>query len=222
MSLILNIDTSTSLASIALGRDGIIVDSSFNPQQKDHAAWLHVAIRELLINNNTTLQSLDAIAVTSGPGSYTGLRVAMATAKGICYAINKPLITHNTLEIMTRSIIKDHVADLYCPMIDARRMEVFTALYNCELNVKMTPKALILDSQTFHDQLKKNSIIFFGTGSEKFSSVLNHPNAKFVECRFSAEDMIFASEDKMGKSAFADLAYAEPEYLKEFHDTFKN
>ncbi len=222
MSLILNIDTSTSTASIALGHDGKIVDSAFNPDQKDHAAWIHVAIKNLLANNNHSLLSLDAVAVTAGPGSYTGLRVALATAKGICYAINKPLIVHNTLEIMTRSAITQHVADLYCPMIDARRMEVFTALYDCELNVKLTPQAMVLTSQTFHDHLDKNSIIFFGTGAGKFSSVLTHSHAKFVECTFSAEDMIFASEGKMKISAFANLAYAEPEYLKEFHDTFKH
>lgn len=222
MSWILNIDTSSSLASLALGKDGIIVNSAFNPDQKDHAAWIHVAIKELLLNSNITLSALDAVAVTEGPGSYTGLRVAMATAKGICFAINKPLITHNTLEIMTRSVMDKYDTGHFCPMIDARRMEIFTAIYDCELNVKMTPRAMILDAQSFHDQLESNSILFFGSGAEKFSAICDHPHAKFAECRSSAEDMIFASEEKFIKKQFADLAYSEPQYLKEFHDTSRN
>ncbi|MGZ5247356.1 MAG: tRNA (adenosine(37)-N6)-threonylcarbamoyltransferase complex dimerization subunit type 1 TsaB, partial [Flavitalea sp.] len=167
MALILNIDTSTSLASLALGKDGETVGISINPDQKDHASWLHIAIRELLLDHMVPINALDAIAVTGGPGSYTGLRVSMSTAKGICYAANIPLIIHNTLEVMTHAVLRKYNQTLYCPMLDARRMEVFTAVYDVQLNSRLNPSAVILDNESYHDYLINNRIVFFGSGAEK-------------------------------------------------------
>lgn len=222
MALILNIDTSTSFASLALGKDGETIGVSSNADQKDHASWLHIAIRELLLDNNVPVNALDAIAVTGGPGSYTGLRVSMSTAKGISYAANIQLIIHNTLEVMTNSVLQKFRHTLFCPMLDARRMEVFTAVYDEQLNSQLKPTALILDNESYHDQLNNNRIVFFGSGAEKFSKICSHPNAVFAESNFSAEDMVYASELKYQQGKFADLAYSGPEYLKEFHDTSKN
>lgn len=222
MALILNIDTSTSFASLALGKDGETIGTSSNADQKDHASWLHIAIRELLLNHNIPVNALHAIAVTGGPGSYTGLRVSMSTAKGICYAANIPLIIHNTLEVMTHAVLQKYEQALYCPMLDARRMEVFTAVYDEQLNAQLKPTALILNNESYHDQLNNHKIVFFGSGAQKFSRICNHPNAVFTQSNFSAEDMVYASEQKYQQEKFADLAYSGPEYLKEFHDTSKN
>lgn len=222
MALILNIDTSTSFASLALGKDGETIGTSSNADQKDHASWLHIAIRELLLNHNIPVNALHAIAVTGGPGSYTGLRVSMSTAKGICYAANIPLIIHNTLEVMTHAVLQKYDQALYCPMLDARRMEVFTAVYDEQLNAQLKPTALILNNESYHDQLNNHKIVFFGSGAQKFSRICNHPNAVFTQSNFSAEDMVYASEQKYQQEKFADLAYSGPDYLKEFHDTSKN
>jgi tRNA threonylcarbamoyladenosine biosynthesis protein TsaB len=183
---------------------------------------LHLAIIDLLLDNNIGVNELNAIAVTGGPGSYTGLRVSMSTAKGICYAANIPLIIHNTLEVMTNSVLQKFRDTLFCPMLDARRMEVFTAVYDDQLNAQLKPTALILDNESYHDLLNNNRILFFGSGSEKFSRICTHPNALFAESNFSAEDMVYASEEKYQQENFADVAYSGPEYLKEFHDTSKN
>src|SRR6187401_260662 len=131
MALILNIDTAVDVASICLAKDGKVLSIAKNESQKDHASWLHVAIKEVFEENNLELRSVDAIAVTGGPGSYTGLRIGVATAKGICYALNKPLISVNTLESFAAGIRKKNPDfDYYVPMLDARRMEVYCAIYD--------------------------------------------------------------------------------------------
>src|SRR6187399_3095526 len=134
MALILNIDTAVDVASLCLAKDEEVLSIARNESQKDHASWLHIAIKEIFEKNNSELTSVHAVAVTGGPGSYTGLRIGMATAKGICYALNKPLISLNTLLVMANAAKDVHnsfaeSANLLCPMIDARRMEVFTAIY---------------------------------------------------------------------------------------------
>ena len=150
MALILNIDTTGSKTSIALAIDGDVIADASNSEQRDHASWIHPAIDQLLLRNGFKPADLSAIAVTVGPGSYTGLRVGLATAKGFCYALNIPLITENTLLVMASQAIsrysneKQPSVDFYIPMIDARRMEVFTAVYDNDLNKILTPKALIL------------------------------------------------------------------------------
>jgi tRNA threonylcarbamoyladenosine biosynthesis protein TsaB len=223
MPLILNIDTSTQHGSTCIARDGNCMALLQNPEQKDHAAWIHPAIQELLKHANCTLSDLQAVAVTAGPGSYTGLRVAMATAKGLCYALRIPMITENTLRVMAfvsveyRSAIHHLNEALHCPMIDARRMEVFTALYNSSLVEIMQPAALVLTPDSFIKELETNTIIFSGDGSKKFRVLMNHPHAIFEDFQFNATHLAVLSNMKFLNSEFVEVAYAEPLYLKEFY-----
>ena len=223
MALILNIDTAVDTASICLSKDGEVLSiaknrrkASFGESQKDDAAWLHITIKEIFEKNNVELRSVDAIAVAGGPGSYTGLRIGMATAKGICYALNKPLISLNTLLVMANAAKKEN-ADLLCPMIDARRMEVFTAIYTKELQIVKEPAAITLNENSFDEYLSDNSICFFGNGSYKFNTIKKHEKAIFSDLKSDASSMSPLSEKKFTEKEFADLAYAEPLYLKEFY-----
>lgn len=223
MALILNIDTAVDVASICLANDEAVLSIAKNESQKDHASWLHMAIKEIFEKNNLELRSVDAIAITGGPGSYTGLRIGMATAKGICYALNKPLIGLNTLLVMAnaaKNVHKDSFgenADLLCPMIDARRMEVFTAIYTKELQIIKEPAAISLNENSFDEYLSANSICFFGNGSNKFKAIMKHDKAIFKDLKADASSMISLSEKKFTGKEFTDLAYAEPLYLKEFY-----
>lgn len=216
MALILNIDTAVDVASICLAKNGKVLSIAKNESQKDHASWLHITIKETFEKNNSALGSVDAIAVTGGPGSYTGLRIGMATAKGICYALNKPLISLNTLLVMANAA-KSEQADLLCPIIDARRMEVFTAIYTKELQIVKEPAATTLNENSFDKYLLNNSICFFGNGSNKFGTIKKHEKAIFSEIKADASSMTALSEKKFVEKEFADLAYAEPLYLKEFY-----
>ena len=216
MALILNIDTAVDIASICLAKDEIVLSIAKNESQKDHASWLHIAIKEIFEKNNLQLRSVDAIALTGGPGSYTGLRIGMATAKGICYALNKPLIGLNTLLVMANAA-KNQSADLLCPMIDARRMEVFTAIYTKELQIVKEPAAITLNENSFDEYLSDNSICFFGNGSNKSKAIIKHDKAIFNDLKAEASSMISLSEKKFTAKEFTDLAYAEPLYLKEFY-----
>ncbi|HEX6848734.1 MAG TPA: tRNA (adenosine(37)-N6)-threonylcarbamoyltransferase complex dimerization subunit type 1 TsaB [Chitinophagaceae bacterium] len=216
MALLLNIDTAVETASICLARDEEVLSIETNKSQKDHASWIHSIIKEIFEANNLELRAVDAIAITGGPGSYTGLRIGMATAKGICYALNKPLINLNTLLVMANAA-KSENAGLLCPMIDARRMEVFTAIYSKELEIVMEPAAVTLNQNSFDNYLLNNSICFFGNGSDKFRSIKKHEKAVFSDLIADASSMTSLSEKKFAERKFADLAYAEPLYLKEFY-----
>lgn len=221
MALILNIDTAVDTASVCLADDGRILSIEKNERQKDHAAWLHPAIKEVFEKNNWELKTIDAIAVTGGPGSYTGLRIGMAAAKGVCYALNKPLIILNTLHVMANAAKGVHKADLLCPMIDARRMEVFTAIYSKDLQIIKEPAAIEINEKSFDEELLTNSICFFGNGSTKFQPMKKNQKAIFSNIISDAASMISLSEEKFKQKEFADLAYAEPLYLKEFYTPVK-
>ena len=194
-----------------------------NETQLDHAAWIHEAIQDLFIETNCELQQLAAIAVTSGPGSYTGLRVGMATAKGLCYALNKPLITETTLMLTATRLKKTFDARacslpvLICPMIDARRMEVFTMLYNWSLQPVLAPQSLILNDKSFEDQLEANNVVFCGNGMPKWKSSCSHPHAFFSNNLHDISDLAEIALDKLKSSRFSELAYAEPDYFKIFY-----
>lgn len=219
MSLILNIETSGIEAHISLARDGKPLHSLINGSQNDHASFLQPAIIELSRVTGIALSAMDAIAVTAGPGSYTGLRVGLASAKGLCYALNKPLIALNTLEVLTSSaLLSRHGEDdtLLCPMIDARRMEVFTAIYDKDLNPFLFPRPLILNEVSFEKELSVGKILFFGSGSSKWELVCTHPNASFAQIAIQPEGMARLSEQSASQKRFIDLAYSEPFYLKEF------
>jgi len=220
MSLILNIDTSGELAQVSFSKDGKVLHYLSNESQKDHASFLQPGILQLTKISGIALKDIDAVAVTAGPGSYTGLRVGMASAKGLCYALKKPLIALNTLEVLTVSAIllfaDEKKPDRYCPMIDARRMEVFTAIYNKDLDPYLSPRPLILNEMSFEKDLAANKILFFGSGSVKWKEVCNHPNAIFEQVPTLPEGMSICSNGMAIKKQFTDLAYSEPFYLKEF------
>lgn len=217
MSLILNIDTSTEQASISIAQDAKSLCLLTNSSQKDHASWLHIAIQQALQSLSKEVKDLIAIAVTAGPGSYTGLRVGMSAAKGLCYALDIPFITVNTLEAMFTAAIAEEVAYI-CPMIDARRMEVFTALYDKKGYKVIPPCAMILDNNdSFTAYLNKGKVLFFGNGSEKWKDLQQHPNAVFKQLPFTAVNMAGLTYKKYQSSDFSSLAYAEPAYIKDFY-----
>jgi tRNA threonylcarbamoyladenosine biosynthesis protein TsaB len=226
MSLILNIDTSGSNASIALAMNGSLIAESSNPEQRDHASWIHDSINELLKRHNFKSADLSAIAVTIGPGSYTGLRVGLATAKGFCYALNIPLITENTLRVMAFHAIEQSGKNrqagrkLFIPMIDARRMEVFTAIYDHDLNEIVSPRAIILDASTFENFLTTQTLIF-GSGALKFKDLLVGSEAQFFDIESIATDLARLSYQKFLNNSFSDIVYSDPLYLKEFYSPEK-
>jgi tRNA threonylcarbamoyladenosine biosynthesis protein TsaB len=224
MSLILHIDTAVTTASVCISKDGVLLAMAENKNQKDHAEWLHPTIDRLLKENGIAINDLNAVAVSNGPGSYTGLRVGLASAKGFCFALNIPLIAISTLEVMTIAALESQSTNqlvnqstLFCPMIDARRMEVFTALYDKDLNIILAPHAKIIDEKSFEKELEANQILFFGNGAEKCKTMIDHDNALFATVEHNASFMIEPAERKMNVKDFADLAYAEPFYIKDFH-----
>ena len=215
MSLILNIDTALDGASVSLANDGTVLRSDSSSEQKDHAAWLHPAIAKMMQEEGRALQDLDAVAVSIGPGSYTGLRVGLAAAKGFCYALDIPLITVGTLEIIAASV-QNEATDLICPLIDARRMEVYTALYSSDLKEKIPPYALVLDASVFREWLTDHPVLFCGNGIKKLQSILTHSNASYTTSPASPHDLARLSYNHFSEKKLADLAYSEPLYVKEF------
>ena len=216
--IILCIDSSVSTASVALAKGKILLGKKIGVEQKQHASFLQPAIKELLNESNISMNDLSAVAVTNGPGSYTGLRIGMATAKGLCYALNIPLITIGTLDVMASAAKEQlHSTDYLCPLIDARRMEVFTALYNEELNTVLEPQAMVLTENSFAEILEKNRIIFFGNGTLKWKQVCANENAVFETIQWDASFLISLAQIAFDKKEFSSLAYATPFYVKEFH-----
>jgi tRNA threonylcarbamoyladenosine biosynthesis protein TsaB len=216
MSLILNIETALGKASICLAENGESLGFSEEQTPKTNTAWLHTATAGLLQQNGVSAQQLDAIAVSIGPGSYTGLRVGLAAAKGLCYALQIPLIAVDTLKMMALAV-KEQAADLICPMIDARRMEVFTAIYNSTLRERISPQAMVIDDKSFSSILVNHSVLFCGSGASKFRSLTPSNNATFTETRGNAIHVGKLSTISFNEHAFADLAYTAPFYLKEFY-----
>lgn len=223
MGLILNIETSTSVCSVSLSKDGELVDYLENTEGQKHASLLTVYIEQILDKNNISAKELDAVAVSKGPGSYTGLRIGVSAAKGICYAANIPLISVSTLLLMSSTVVNSENLDIeknnaiYCPMIDARRMEVYSAFFNSKNETIRDIEANIIDSESFIDSLEKNSIVFFGDGSGKCKETITHKNAVFVENIYpSAKNMGQLSNHKLINNEFEDVAYFEPFYLKDF------
>lgn len=227
MPLILNIDTASEKASMCIAQNDVSIALLESTEQKNHAAWMHPAIERLLHQARCTLRDLEAVAVTAGPGSYTGLRVGMAAAKGLCFALNIPLIIENTLRVMAlamRQAVNDRIDKqhiLFCPMIDARRMEVFTALFNSDLQEVVKSSALELDSGTFSDYIDNLEICFSGNGSKKFQPLVTHFHAQFLQTDYSAAHLAQLSSKKFFMQDFADVIYAEPLYLKEFYTPTK-
>jgi tRNA threonylcarbamoyladenosine biosynthesis protein TsaB len=221
MPLILNIDTAVNTTYVSLAKDGLVLQSFFSDDQKSNASNLHTAIENLLAQANEKTTSLDAVAVANGPGSYTGLRVGLATAKGLCYALNIPLITIGTLEMMAAHIIAEVKPKdcLLCPMIDARRMEVFTAMYDCNMEEIMAPNAMVLNMQSFAEQFLRQKVLFFGNGHKKWENINISNNALYDETEYFYNSLNIISLNKYIQADFAELAYSEPFYVKEFHNS---
>jgi len=220
MSIIVNIDTTSEKAHVSFAKDGLVMNVRYSESQKEHAAFLQSAIQELSTDTGIKLTGIDAVALAAGPGSYTGLRVGMASAKGLCYALRKPLITINSLDVLALAAVQTLANPdnniLLCPMMDARRMEVFTAVYQKDLIEVLAPCPLILDESSFHKELNNNKILFFGSGSAKWAAICNHANALFENIENRPEALAELAHRCFLKKSFADTAYSEPFYLKDF------
>lgn len=219
MPLLLCIETATDSCSVCVADEKGVVAVKESHHSRAHASLLSVFIDELLKENKIEYSSLDGIAVSCGPGSYTGLRIGAATAKGLCFALEKPLIAVHTLESMAH-LFKNNAAgnaDYFCPMLDARRMEVYTALFNRELKYERPAEAVILEEDFLSDYLQQNNIQFFGSGSIKFKNICKSEHAHFADdFNLSATGLVNLALHKYVQKQFEDIAYFEPFYLKDF------
>jgi tRNA threonylcarbamoyladenosine biosynthesis protein TsaB len=215
---ILSLETSAKVCSVALHSNGQLITSAEVHIEQSHATRLAPLIDDLVKFSQLELKQIQAVAVSSGPGSYTGLRIGVSLAKGLCFALKVPLIAINTLELLAHQMSKQVDSDvLLCPMIDARRMEVYSMIVSVDLNPVLPIAPRIIDASSFHDLLQDRKIIFFGDGSTKCRTVINHVNARFV-------DGVYPQASKMGERAglklksgeIEDLESFEPFYLKEF------
>lgn len=221
MSCLLTIDTSLETALLCISRDGELLKSSSNHSQKDHASWLQPALEKLLQDAGISFSELNAIAVVAGPGSYTGLRVGMASAKGLCYALKVPLILLDNLYVMAASYLHHNGKGIVCPMIDARRMEVFTAVYDSSKNILMAPAALVLEADSFNNWINVEPVFFIGNGAAKYKVLLKSANAFFPDWQPGAMDFVRIAQEMYDRAEFAELAYSEPFYVKAFYDSVK-
>ena len=219
MATILCIETATTNCSVALSVNGSVIafkEDNPNGSQKgySHAEKLHGYIEEVLSSGNTSKSNLDAIAVSKGPGSYTGLRIGVSAAKGLCFALEIPLLSIPTLQSLSLQIEEK---DTYViPLLDARRMEVYSAVFFSEEKIRET-KAEIVDENSFLDYLNERKTIFIGDGVSKFKTLCSHHNAEFIVNKLpSARQMALLSEKKFKTNDFEDVAYFEPYYLKDF------
>jgi tRNA threonylcarbamoyladenosine biosynthesis protein TsaB len=225
MANILNIETSTDVCSVALTSEGQVLDHRENYDGQTHATLLSQYVQEMLQYARTRDITLDAIAVSIGPGSYTGLRIGLSEAKGLAFGLNVPLIGVNTLQLLVVSTMFNHFIDeekvLYVPMIDARRMEVYTAAYNAALEPVLEPQAMILDEQSLVDLNQQGyTLVLMGNGSDKAQQVLTRDGVRFVAgIKPVAVDMMALAEKSFREQRFIDVAYSTPLYLKEFQAT---
>lgn len=221
MSCILNIETSTNVCSVALSQDGVCLYEDVNMEGPSDAQVLAGYVKNAVSFADSHAIPIDAIAISKGPGSYTGLRIGVSEAKGVAYGRDAKLLSVPTLKLLTVPILLGHEElpedALLCPMIDARRMEVYCALYDRALNEVVQTQALVIDSDSFKDYLDKQPIYFMGNGADKCVETIQHPNAHFIKNIVPrAKNMIPLAEMAMAKEQFEDVAYFEPFYLKEF------
>lgn len=221
MAVILNIETSTNVCSTALTAEGMVLCHFEDFQGQNHAALLSGYIKRCLDWARDHEMKLDAVAVSMGPGSYTGLRIGLSEAKGLSFALDIPLIGVDTLQLLAVSVMFNHDIEpgsLLAPMIDARRMEVYTAVYDMALHEVMSPQPLILtDGDPYADVLSRGPVAFFGNGSEKAKDIIVSPNASYIpDIVPLATDMLALAERDFVQRKFVDLAYSTPNYLKDF------
>ena len=220
MVRILLIESSTALCSVALAEGGVITSYKESSAPKAHASLTAVFIRDILSERGITLNDCDAVCVSMGPGSYTGLRVGVSTAKGLCFGSGKPLMAVGTLDTLVAQAREipglDGDLKYVIPMIDARRMEVYTAVFTPE-GKQLTPTApAIIDENSFAEQLEQGVCLFIGDGAGKCADVIRHPNAHFIQCNPKASAMLDPAMSAYKEKRFEDVAYFEPFYLKEF------
>ena len=220
MSCILNIETSTSVCSVAASQDGQTIFVKEDLKGPSHAVSLGVFVDEALSFIDSHAIPLDAVAVSCGPGSYTGLRIGVSMAKGVCYGRNIPLIAIPTPEVLSVPVLLHHDLPedaLLCPMIDARRMEVYAAIYDRALKPVRDIAADIVDENSYTEFLDQHPVYFFGDGAAKCKEKITHPNAHFIDdIRPLAKMMFPLAEKAIAENDFKDVAYFEPFYLKEF------
>lgn len=217
MNYILNIDTASDQALVCLSKDGKLA-AGINGTKEKHTSFLHPAIQSLLAQVNITSKDLKAISVTEGPGSYTGLRIGMSTAKGLCYSLNIPLITVNSLHLLAHATRKIKSAERYVAMIDARRMEVFSAVYDKDLNTILPPTSFILKEDTYKDLISNYKPVFCGNGTEKYQTIIEKIPAESVSFPETGESLCELAFEKLLIKDFNDLYYSEPLYVKPFYD----
>ncbi|MGM9803586.1 MAG: tRNA (adenosine(37)-N6)-threonylcarbamoyltransferase complex dimerization subunit type 1 TsaB [Muribaculaceae bacterium] len=222
MANILNIETSTNVCSVCLSSDGMVIEHHEDYEGRNHASVLNVFLNDIVKYITTREIKLDAVAVSIGPGSYTGLRIGLSEAKGLCFGYNVPLIGVNTLKLLSVTALFSRYNDddtLYVPMIDARRKEVYTAIYNNALEEVMPPQAMILNEDSFA-QYANHKLLFVGNGAGKWKEVSPLHDAHYLtESKPEAVNMVALSELAFRKGEFIDVAYSTPLYLKEFQAT---
>jgi len=214
VSYILQIETSTTNCSVAISKKGKTIAVKEISDGYSHAENLHVFIKEILASTKLEYADLNAIAVSKGPGSYTGLRIGVSTAKGLCFALNIPLLALETLEVLAHQV--KEVKGFIVPMIDARRMEAYTKVFNAEYKSVREIKAEILDSTSFSEFFAKDKVVFVGNKTEKTQEVIQHENSVFIDTLPSANEMSELAYVKFEKNEVEDVAYFEPYYLKDF------
>ncbi|MEP6615115.1 MAG: tRNA (adenosine(37)-N6)-threonylcarbamoyltransferase complex dimerization subunit type 1 TsaB [Ginsengibacter sp.] len=220
MPYLLHIDTATEYATICISENAMVLGSMVNSDQKTHASFVQPAIKNLLLNCNLSLRQLAGISVTAGPGSYTGVRVGIASAKGLCFALHIPLVLLNTLEVMAASAVIGYKEKsegvLFCPMIDARRLEVFTAIYDNRLHEIVLPCAMKIETDSFQKILDKQWVFFTGSGAEKSSAIIHHPHAIFNKNNLSAAGLVRVAIQKFDNHVFSDISLSDALYIKDF------
>ena len=227
MALILHIETGTDVCSVALSEDNKVISLRESGSERDHATKLGVYINDVLTEHNYTTDKLDAISVGMGPGSYTGLRIGVSMAKGLCYALNIPLIGVNSLESMAAIALESYKAGdiqvkdwdnaLLCPMIDARRMEVYTQVLDTSLNPITDVCAEIITDESFSEEINKTKeFLIFGNGAAKTVEILSNEKVSLIDITTSAKGLVNAAHKAYLNKDFKDLAYFEPFYLKDF------
>ncbi|MFY8021847.1 MAG: tRNA (adenosine(37)-N6)-threonylcarbamoyltransferase complex dimerization subunit type 1 TsaB [Bacteroidia bacterium] len=223
MAIILLMETSTEVCSVGLAKDGEIIGIKENFEGNKHASQLHVLVDELLNELQLKFNDLQAIAISKGPGSYTGLRVGVSSAKGYCFGLNIPLIAIGTLESLKNQAIKKYQNEntfQIIPMLDARRMEVYCGVWNQDSKILQEIEAKILDEKSFASHLNQSKTVFVGTGIQKFKAICGHQHAMFDESIYcSVKGMAKNAEESYQSGIFEDLAYFEPFYLKDFVGT---
>lgn len=217
--VLLFLETATEVCSVALSEGNNVIASVCSNKGNSHTEHLFSFIEQVLTKNGFSMHDLDGVVLSIGPGSYTGLRIGASAAKGICYALNIPLIGISTLQSIVFGALrqqKEHQHVFFCPMIDARRMEVFTALFNEKGEAVTAVESRIIDNHSFLPELKNHIVCFCGNGIMKCQPVLQHPNAYFIDAPVAAENMLFPALMKFETKQFENVAYFEPFYLKEY------